>query len=216
MFYYFISLSINCLSYLTNKGIHYRLLKFDDDTKLFWPVGSVEEVHKIREDLVKLSSWSAEWLMLFNIVKCKVLHAGKDSNKINYEMRGKMVDSLEEERDWGVIIISNLKVSKQCKKIVDTANKVLVMIYRTFTYRTSEDLLLLYKSLVRPHLEYCIQAWRPFLKTDIDLLEKIQRRATRMMADIWEFNYEDRLSYLGLTTLEPRRLKEISFTHLKS
>ena len=64
-----------------------------------------------------------------------------------------------------------------------------------------------YKSLVRPHLEYCILAWRPFLKTDIELLETVKRRATRIVV-IHELNYEDRLSYLGLTTLETRRLRE--------
>ena len=102
---------------------------------------------------------------------------------------------------------SDLKVAKQCRKVVDTANRVLGMIYRIFTYRTSEVLLPLYKSLVRPHLEYCIQAWRPFLKKDIDLLEKVQRRATRMICDIQKLNYEDRLSYQGLTTLKTRRLR---------
>ena len=74
------------------------------------------------------------------------------------------MDSLEEERDLGIIISSDLKVAKQCRTVVGTATgTVLEMIYRTFTYRTSEVLLLLYKSLVRRHLEYCIQAWSPIL-----------------------------------------------------
>ena len=62
-------------------------------TKLCGPVSNVEEVDKIREDLVKLSSWSSEWLMLFNKGKSEVLHIGKNNTKINYEMRGKIVYS---------------------------------------------------------------------------------------------------------------------------
>ena len=100
------------------------------------------------------------------------LNVVKNNNKSNYEMEGNLFDSLKEERDLGFIISSDLKVAKQCIQVVNTANRVLGMIYRTFTYRTSEVLLPLYKSLVRPHLEFCIQAWPPFLSKDIDCFGK--------------------------------------------
>jgi len=61
--------------------------------------------------------------------------------------------------------------------------------------------------LVRPKLEYCIQAWRPYLKKDIDLLEKVQRRATKPMTSDKSLSYTDRLQKFGLTTLETRRLR---------
>src|SRR5271163_3188495 len=63
----------------------------------------------------------------------------------------------------------------------------------------------LYKSLVRPHLDYCIQAWRPHYVKDIELIERVQRRATRMVAGCKELTYEKRLEVLNLTTLETRR-----------
>ena len=68
-------------------------------------------------------------------------------------------------------------------------------------------ILSLYKSLVRPHLEYCIQAWRPHLRKDIDILEKVQRRATRMIEECKGRTYEERLEITGLTTLEARRTR---------
>jgi len=68
-------------------------------------------------------------------------------------------------------------------------------------------MLRLYQSLVRPKLEYCVQAWRPYLKKDIDLLQKVQRRATRLMTSDKSLSYIDRLQKFGLTTLEARRLR---------
>ena len=79
------------------------------------------------------------------------------------------------------------------------------MIRRTFECRNKCVIVNLYKSLVTPHLEYCIQAWRPHYKKDIDVLEKVQRRATRMIEGCGEMDYERRLKHTGLTTLETRR-----------
>jgi len=98
-------------------------------------------------------------------------------------------------------------VSQQCAKVIITANRVLGMISRTFTLRTKDDILRLYKSLVRPHLEYCIQAWKPHLQKDINLLESVQHRATKMITDMRNLSYEQRLSRCMLTTLETRRLR---------
>ena len=55
------------------------------------------------------------------------------------------------------------------------------------------------------HLEYCIQAWRPYHKKDIDMLERMQRRATKMIPELRDLSYEERLKECGLTTLETSR-----------
>jgi len=81
------------------------------------------------------------------------------------------------------------------------------MIYRTFTYRSKVVILQLYNSLVRPHLEFCVQAWRPHLRKDIDQLERVQHRATRLINEFQNVSYEERLVKLNWTTLETRRLK---------
>jgi len=80
------------------------------------------------------------------------------------------------------------------------------MIKRKFSIRDKEVILQLYKSLVRPHLEYSIQAWRPHYQKDIDLMIIAQRRATKLISGLMGFTYEDRLNILKLTTLEMRRL----------
>ena len=79
------------------------------------------------------------------------------------------------------MIRKDLKTSSQCVKIVKNANQTLSMIKRTFTFKTKDNLLQLYNCLVRPHLEYCMQVWNPYLKKDIDLLEGVQRRAIHMI-----------------------------------
>ena len=73
----------------------------------------------------------------------------------------------------------------------------------------------MYKAIVRPHMEYRIQAWRPYRKKDIDKLERIQRRATKMISELRDLNYENRLLQCGLTTLETRRLREYQVEEFK-
>ena len=74
-----------------------------------------------------------------------------------------------------------VKVDKKCCKAANDVNRKLGMIERGFKTKSKEIMLPLYKSMVRPHLDYCIQAWRPHLRKDVDKLEKVHRRATKMM-----------------------------------
>ena len=95
----------------------------------------------------------------------------------------------------------------KCAKAVKKANAVLGMIKRNIHFKSKDVIVKLYKSLVRPRLEYCIQAWSPYLKKDIDRLEKVQRRATRMIEGYWDLSYEERLERTGLIPLEKRRVR---------
>src|ERR1043165_7009490 len=85
------------------------------------------------------------------------------------------------------------------------ANSTLGMIRRTIVTRDKDTILMLYKSLVRPQLEYCIQVWSPYMKQDMEKFEKVQRRATKMIWGYKDLTYEERLKRCGLTTLEEQR-----------
>jgi len=87
------------------------------------------------------------------------------------------------------------------------ANRALGIISRTIKYKSKSVLLSLYKSLVRPHLEYCTPVWSPHYAKDKHMLEKVQHRFTRMVPGMKELPYKDRLNQLGLWTLEDRRNK---------
>jgi len=190
-----------------DESIINQLLKFADDTKLFGCVSSQEGVDLLRNDLRSLIQWSEDWQMLFNVEKCKVMHFGANNTKENYSINNTVLSVVKEEKDLGVIIQNDLKVSEQCSKAVKTANRILGMISRTFQNKSKEIVIPLYKSLVRPHLEYCIQAWCPHLIKDIKLIENVQHRATRMIPELRGKSYEERLIAVKLTTLETRRLR---------
>ena len=111
------------------------------------------------------------------------------------------------EKYLGVTMNANMKVSEQCRIAASKGNQVLGMIRRNITYKDTILIVPLYKAIVRPHLEYCVQAWSPYLRKDIDMLERIQRRATKLIPGLRDLRYEERLKEYGLTTLETRRLR---------
>ena len=188
-------------------GLTSGIFKFADDTKLYRKVNSFEDSSLLQADLDKLVTWSLKWQMSFNVGKCKVLHIGHSNHGFDYSMNGVNLDSVDEERDLGVVLSGSLKPSKQCAIAASRANRILGLIKRNFCHLGREVVLNLYKQLVRPHLEYAIQAWRPFHVKDKFILEQVQRRATRLIPDIRHLPYESRLKVLGLTTLELRRVR---------
>ena len=145
--------------------------------------------------------------MLFNFGKCKCLHTGPGNTGMNYEMGGTILTKTVKEKDLGVTMNCNMKVSEQCRIAASKDNQVLGMIRRNIRYKENSVIVPLNKAIVRPHLENCIKAWIPQLRKDIDRLEKIQRRATKLIPGLRDLRYEERLKECGLTTLDTRRLR---------
>ena len=120
-------------------------------------------------------------------------------------MGGQELNSSEFEKDIGVLIQRNLKPSLQCAKAAKTANAVLGQISRAVSYRDKITFLKLFRTYVRPHLEYCAPAWSPWTQGDKDVLEKVQKRAIGMVTNFKSRTYEEKLSEAGMITLEARR-----------
>jgi hypothetical protein len=184
-----------------------KLAKFADDSKLCKVVNNEKDAESLKKDLEKLEKWSSDWQMQFNTEKCSVMHLGNKNKSSQYSLNNAVLKDSTSERDLGVIIDKTLKFSEHCDSVASSANATLGMIRRGIACKSKSIVTRLYKALVRPKLEYCVQAWRPFLKKDIDKIENVQHRATKMIEGCRKLTYEDRLRRTGLTTLEERRTR---------
>ena len=145
--------------------------------------------------------------MLLNFEKCKRIHIGHGNMDEEYKMGDAVLGRTTQQKDLGVTFRGDMNVSEQCGISASKGNKILGLIRRTITYKEKQPIVRLCKAIVRPHLEYCIQAWRPYRKKDIDKLERIQRRTNKMIPELRDLSYESRLLQCGLTALETRRLR---------
>ena len=145
--------------------------------------------------------------MKFNLDKCKIMHVGRTNPNYQYSMDGQPLQTINEERDIGVIVKNTLKPSRQCAEAARKANAVLGQITRSFKYRDRHTFLSLYQQFVRPHLEFSTPVWSPWSILDIDVLEKVQSRAVNLVSGLNRGSYEEKLRELGMVTLEARRTK---------
>ena len=181
------------------------LKKFADDTKLAMVVENDDDHARFQAALDNLNTWSHDWQMLFNVSKCKIIHMGNKNSNYKYRMGGRVLDVVDSEKDVGVTIHKSLKPSLQCARTATKANLVLGQLARAVTYRDRTTFIRLYQMYVRPHLEYAVQSWCPWNVADKEILEKVQRRAVNMVSNLRGRTYEEKLSELGMVTLETRR-----------
>ena len=153
--------------------------------------------------------------MKINVNKCKVLSLGHNrSDLINYDygftvpgtgfVKLEHVDSIS---DLGVVIDSGLTFVNHIHDKINFAYKMLGIINRNFKYLDKVSFILLYKSLVRSHIEFAHSVWNLFKKSLISDIEKVQKRATKMVQGCKTKNYRERLEFLKLPTLSYRRLR---------
>ncbi len=108
--------------------------------------------------------------MQFNASKCSVMHIGKSNKIATYTMNKQPLQVTKKEKDLGVWITDTLKPGEHCSIVANKANRMLGLIWRNIAFKDKSTICKLYKSLVRPHLDYCIQAWKPYLKKDINTI----------------------------------------------
>jgi len=191
-------------------GLQSTLEMFADDSKLYRIIKTLRDVEILQEDLNFISNWSKLWLLKFNTLKCTVIHLGQGDHN-TYTLYDQtlgtqnQLESTTEQRDLGIWITPDMSPSFHCHKIASNANQILGRLKRSFRNRSAPMFTMLYKTLVRPHLEYCAPIWSPHLAKDIDVLEKVQRRATKLITSISTLSYECRLRELDLHSLYCRR-----------
>ena len=181
--------------------------KFADDSKVAKIIRNIEDIKLLQTALNGLMEWADRWGMRFNIDKCKVIHVGRTNPKHKYFMGTNELAAESFERDIGVIINESLKPHQQCQKAANAGMGVLNQILRAFTYRDKQTYVNLYKTYVRPHLEFASPAWNPWAASDIEKLEKVQIKFVKQITCLQSSTYSDQIKDIGLTTLEARRRK---------
>ena len=139
------------------------------------------------------------------------MHIGKDNPTFEYttttENNNIVLAETIQEKDLGVWISNNLKWEKQVVATTQQAMVVLRSVKRAFIHFDRETSNIVYNTYIRPHLEYCVHAWSTYYAKYILMLEKVQRRATKLVIGLKEFTYEERLTQLKLYRFEERRLR---------
>ena len=183
-------------------GIKSYMKIFADDTKIY---NDIRNSTVLQNDLDKLVGWSKKWLLPFNIEKCKVIHYGKKNVDLEYFMDNRLLLQDTTIKDLGIVFDKDLKFDQHINIITSSANGRIGIIKTAFHKIDCEGFLILYKSIIRPILEYCVSTWSPHLRKHEIALETIQRRATRIVPRLAHLSYPKRLEKLKLDTLYFRR-----------
>jgi hypothetical protein len=136
---------------------------YADDAKIFRYITDHNCCLDLQGDLDRLNSWADESLLKLNVSKCKVVSYGRNiDHNYEYNIAGIPLQRLDNFKDLGVTFDSKLKFYNHIDEKINKAYQTLGIIKRNFIYVPADCFILLYKSLVRSHLEYANCVWNPY------------------------------------------------------
>lgn len=186
-----------------------KMYMYADDAKLFKVIGSDSDKIILQKGLNDLSDWCMKSSVKLNEGKCVVMNLGclQSNNNFDYKIGSHSLNYVDQVIDLGVIFDSTLKFYEHIHCIVKKAYSLLGLINRNFKYVNNNIFLILYKSLVRSQLEYSACVWSPWTIREMEEIERVQKRATKMVRGCEGLDYENRLRFLCLPTLRYRRIR---------
>jgi len=200
-------------------NIRGKMRLFADDALLYHPIKTSEDSKAMQADLNLLHQWSKRWKMAFNAGKCHVLHVTRNRNVMRhrYEVGGAQLTSVDHHPYLGVELDNKMNWKQQVENVRSKGTRTLNMVRRNFTKgTTAETRSIIYKSLVRPVLEYGSLVWDPHQQVRIQQIEAVQNRAARFVHQDWQrtSSVTAMKEALGWLTLQNRRLvNRLTFMH---
>ena len=187
---------------------------YADDMKIFTGIVSEGNCKQLQQDIDTIVKWTAKWQLELNADKCKALTIygkhNQNTTRVYHITDNSGVTPLANsngEKDLGIFVDQKLSFELHIIDKVKKANRILGLIKRNFKHIGSKAFIMLYKALVRSHLEYGQNIWSPYKQKHVDMLEKVQKRATKIIPGFWDLSYSQRLAKLRLPTLVYRRLR---------
>jgi len=196
--------NLNCTAYL-----------FADDMKIFSGIRSDIDIDILQDDINTVARWTDKWHLKLNTKKCKIMTIGRSYTgpaHIYHLPTGSGSDSDElarvtQEKDLGVLIDSDLRFENHILEKVKICNRITGVIKRNFMNMNFQSFKQLYKAMIRSHLEYAQTVWSPYRVKLIEEVEKVQKRATKILPGLRHLSYTHRLQKLQLPTLVYRRAR---------
>ena len=179
---------------------------YADDTKLYSRVNDIEDCNRVANDLDNLFEYFDLWQLKINVEKCETVHLGNSNVFYPYTIDDRLIRCVNSCRDLGVTVSHDLSPREYCKNIVKTTFYKIKLFRLGFSCNEISFAIDMYKTYIRPSLEYNTQIWSPHLISDIDLVERVQRKFTKYLPGYWRLSYVQRLNALNLQSLEERRL----------
>ena len=188
-------------------GVTSYMNLFADDAKISREIENQNDCKKLQKDLDRIYEWSLKWKLEFNAKKCHVMEIGKSKRRPSgdYKLGEVIIKKSKEEKDLGVIIQDTLCPERHISNIFNNTYRLLSNIRVAFNYMDGSMMKKIITSMVRPRMEYAAVVWSPHMKKDIRKIERIQRTATKMVPELKDLTYEERLTELELPTLQERR-----------
>ena len=183
---------------------------FADDTKMFRAILNLLDIQVVQEDIHKLVEWSDKWLLKFHPDKCIHMTIGLNKNMnfyYHYDMDGHVLKKSTCEKDIGVHVDNNLNFKEHINNTINKANRVLAIVRKTYDFMDIPTFRYIFKGLIRPVLEYAAPVWSPHHVNLKEMIENVQRRATKMVPGLSHLEYPERLRKIGMPTLAYRRVR---------
>jgi hypothetical protein len=199
---------------------HCQILKYADDIRIFLSASKSDLAlqdlqNKVQSDINSMVEWVTHSGMSFNTEKCFIATFGHSQHHRSYKILDTLLVRQDQFKDLGVTVNTSLNFKYHVDSVTSKAFSKLGLINKVFKNKSESSTLTLYKSFVRPQLEYSSVVWCPYTQGSTDKIERVQRRMCRMLRELKGSSYQNQLKKLNILSLQARRLRNQLITIYK-